>query len=129
VCQAHVIASLVPKLSAAVRGHRPQLSAVSCRQNNPFKIRDLANFCSWHGACSDLSVGRILNRKIRTSYQLKETHMNAQIASKLIALTIALTLNSLIMVGMDHVFDRESQRQSFVIASVHASTQSAHQAT
>jgi hypothetical protein len=55
--------------------------------------------------------------------------MNAQIATKLFALTIALTLNSLIMVGMDHVFDRESQRQSFVIASAQASTHSAHQAT
>src|ERR1700722_15766079 len=50
--------------SATVRG---QLS-----ENNPFKIRDLANFCSWHDACSDLSVGRLLNRKIRTPYQLKE---------------------------------------------------------
>ena len=55
--------------------------------------------------------------------------MNAQIASKIIALTIALALNSLIMVGMAHVFDSESQRQSFVIASTHASTQSAQQAT
>jgi len=55
--------------------------------------------------------------------------MNAQITSKIIALTVALALNSLIMVGMAHVFDNESQRQSFVIASTHASTQSAQQAT
>jgi hypothetical protein len=55
--------------------------------------------------------------------------MNAQLTSKIIALTIALALNSLIMVGMAHVFDSESQRQSLVIASARASTQSAHQAT
>jgi hypothetical protein len=58
-----------------------------------------------------------------------EIHMNTQIASKIVALTIALTLNSLMMVGMAHVFDSESQRQSFVIASAQASTQSAHAAT
>jgi hypothetical protein len=55
--------------------------------------------------------------------------MNAQLTSKAIALTIALTLNSLIVVGMAHVFDSESQRQSFDIASVRASTQSARSAT
>jgi hypothetical protein len=55
--------------------------------------------------------------------------MKAQIASKIIALTIALALNGLIVVGMARVFDRESQRQSFVIASAHASTLSAQQAT
>lgn len=55
--------------------------------------------------------------------------MNAQMASKIIALTIALALNGLIMVGMAHVFDSESQRQSFVIASAHVSTQSAQLAT
>ena len=50
-------------------------------------------------------------------------------ASKIIALTIALALNSLILVGMAHVFDSESRRQSVVIASAHASPQSARQAT
>jgi hypothetical protein len=55
--------------------------------------------------------------------------MNTQVTSKLVALTMALTLNSLMMVGMAHVFDSESQRQSFVIASAQGSTQSAHAAT
>jgi hypothetical protein len=51
--------------------------------------------------------------------------MNAQLASKVIALTIALTLNGLIVVGMAHVFDSESQRHSFDIAFDRASAQSA----
>ncbi|MGC2031506.1 MAG: hypothetical protein WA642_15905 [Steroidobacteraceae bacterium] len=55
--------------------------------------------------------------------------MNAQTGLKIIALTVALAMNSVIVVGLVHVFDSESQRQSVVIASAHASTQSARQAT
>jgi hypothetical protein len=55
--------------------------------------------------------------------------MNAQLTSKVIALTAALTLNSLILVGMAYVFDSESQQQSFTIASARAATQSAQSAT
>jgi hypothetical protein len=55
--------------------------------------------------------------------------MNTQLASKVIALAIALTLNSLIVVGMARVFDSESQQQSFAVASARAATQSAQSAT
>jgi hypothetical protein len=55
--------------------------------------------------------------------------MNTQLASKVIALSIALTLNSLIVVGMARVFDSESQQQSFAIASARAVTPSAQSAT
>jgi hypothetical protein len=55
--------------------------------------------------------------------------MHTQITSKIVTLSVALIMNSLIMVGIALLFDGQSHQQSGVIASARATTQLAHEAT
>jgi len=54
--------------------------------------------------------------------------MTTELTAKISALALALALNSLIMVGVAHLFDGESQQQSNVTASAGTAAQSAHEA-
>jgi hypothetical protein len=55
--------------------------------------------------------------------------MHTQIASKIVTLAVALIVNSLIIVGVDLLFDSQSHQQLGVIASAQAAPQSTHEAT
>ena len=70
-----------------------------------------------------------MNRDNRSQLQTQEIHMHTQIAPKIAALTAALLLNGLIMVGVAHLFDGQSHPQVGLIASTHATAQSAREAT
>jgi hypothetical protein len=55
--------------------------------------------------------------------------MHTQIASKIVTLAVALIMNSLIIVGVEVLFDSQSHQLLGIVASAQAASQSALGAT